>query len=138
MVATLLKYPRQRRLLSDVRPEDLVKWLNRVYWRGTHCLSLRRINQPELVRVLKETKNLLSKCKLFLWKVQLHFWKVFLKLQHGTNEAVQNSAIHNGKLNGCDVRSSSIEPSKITMLYDVEGRLKYYLQPPRKTLQKTS
>ena len=65
-------------LLSDVRPEDLVKYglIPEFIGRLPVVSVLKELTQDELVRVLKETKNSLLKQyrKLFLMEdAQLHF-----------------------------------------------------------------
>lgn len=134
-------------LLSDVRPEDLVKYglIPEFIGRLPIVSVLEELTQPELVRVLKETKNSLLKQyrKLFLMEgAELHFTREAIleicehAIQMKTGARALRSIMENIMLDVMYDLPSIKEPSKVTISAAVvrgKGKAKVLpLNPPKK------
>jgi len=134
-------------LLSDVRPEDLVKYglIPEFIGRLPIVSVLEELTQPELVRVLKETKNSLLKQyrKLFLMEgAELHFTREAVleicehAIQMKTGARALRSIMENIMLDVMYDLPSIKEPSKVTISAAVvrgKGKAKVLpLNPPKK------
>lgn len=134
-------------LLSDVRPEDLVKYglIPEFIGRLPIVSVLEELTQPELVRVLKETKNSLLKQyrKLFLMEgAELHFTREAIleicehAIQMKTGARALRSIMENIMLDVMYDLPAIKEPSKVTISAAVvrgKGKAKVLpLNPPKK------
>lgn len=148
MVGYTSEVPKDKEdLLSDVRPEDLVKYglIPEFIGRLPIVSVLEELTQPELVRVLKETKNSLLKQyrKLFLMEgAELHFTREAIleicehAIQMKTGARALRSIMENIMLDVMYDLPSIKEPSKVTISAAVvrgKGKAKVLpLNPPKK------